>query len=204
MKRITYYIPIVCLCLLFSGMSCEKFSLATDGKCVTTPFDLPVDSIYGVMGGNIDHGRHKKFARIEQLIKPTQPFVLSKSNIRICCNDSVNLEFEMKDVLGNSIDSIIIDQPTFVAFEIKRLRGLQKRPKQFFLEPGELLPGPFVRLIEKRPHQGDSIIMIYDFNQDTLMIKDKRFEELYEHCLSRGGQEIINMYGTHYDVSRFY
>lgn len=184
-------------------MSCEKFSLATDGECMTTPLDLPVDSIYGVMGGNIDYGRHKQNARIEQLIKPTQSFVLAKNNIRIYCNERVVLEFDMKDVLGNSIDSIIIDQPTFVAFDIKQLGGLHKRPNRFFLEPDEFRPSPIVRLIEVRPHQGDSIVMVYDFNQDTLMIKDKRFEELYEHCLSRGGQEIINMYGAHYDVSHF-
>lgn len=179
------------ICFVFSMMSVllsttciREDNLAANGKCLASFIDLPDDSIYSVMSCSLSLGE----GRIEQLIKPISPILIRSQDITISLIDSIDITFEMLDVWGNKRDSIYINEPTFIAFDIKMKKQLNSRKSLYY---DNLKIRPYARLIERTDN--DSVVFMFDFNE---RIFDNRYKELCKFCNKYGVESKIPKYAN--------
>lgn len=191
MKTLKYIIAIavflhICACSFYC------FDFAVDGECLCSFSNLPKDSVYALMACYRDNSRRHD-ARIEQWIKPTNPFILKAKDITISYKDSLNLEFQMQDVWGDRIDSILISKPTLIVFTIKRVTGIHY-PSASMAFDSTLLTNPYVSLIENIAGSGNPIEIKFDFNKEDVALFDNRCDEIYFHYIDTGRSPVIPYY----------
>jgi hypothetical protein len=164
------------LCLLAAvSMKCSDIDMATDGICESSLENLSPDSVYAMIycygvGKNTD-------ISIFQLLNADTSLLLKADDVELY-KDGVAIPFSMQNSIGKRVDSLLTSGHDVIKFHAK-VGQMYKRAPRFSIK--DIKRNPIIKLVQHRRESGDSIVVSFDLNQDSVMIRDIRFFDLLHY-----------------------